>query len=98
MLEWVAMPSSRGSSPPRVLTSMFCISCIEGEIFTFEPPRKPIDLVTYEAKESRVLLLFVCLFLVLVMGWLRGLEQGLEAHKSYCTVFEKKILLTLGSF
>ena len=83
------MLSSRGSSPPRVLTSISCIPCIEGEFFTSEPPGKPIDLVTYEGKESSVLLLFVCLFLVLVMGWYRVLEQGLEAYKPYCVVFEK---------
>ena len=33
ILEWVAMPSSRGSSPPRDRTS---ISCIAGRFFTTE--------------------------------------------------------------
>ena len=36
-LEWVAMPSSRGSSQARDWT---CISCIAGEFFNAEPPGK----------------------------------------------------------
>ena len=39
ILEQVAMPSSRGSSPPRDQT---CISCIAGGFFTTEPPGKPL--------------------------------------------------------
>ena len=38
ILEWVATPSSRGSSPPRDQTS---ISCIAGGCFTTEPWGKP---------------------------------------------------------
>ena len=38
ILEGVAMPSSRGSSPPRDRTY---ISCIEGRFFTIEPLGKP---------------------------------------------------------
>ena len=38
ILEWVAMPSSRGSSPHRVQT---CVSCIAGRFFTSEPPGEP---------------------------------------------------------
>ena len=38
ILEWVAMPSSRGSSWPRDPTH---ISCFAGGFFTAEPPRKP---------------------------------------------------------
>ena len=38
ILEWVAMPSSRGSSWPRNQTH---ISCIAGRFFTVEPPEKP---------------------------------------------------------
>ena len=40
ILEWVAVPSSRGSSPPRDWT---CISCIAGRLFTTEPPGKPSE-------------------------------------------------------
>ena len=37
MLEWVAMPSSRGSSQPRDQT---CVSCTAGRFFTTEPPKR----------------------------------------------------------
>ena len=38
ILEWVAMPSSRGSAQLRVQT---CIFCLAGRFFTAEPPGKP---------------------------------------------------------
>ena len=38
ILEWVAMPSSRGSSPPRDQICVSCDSCIAGGFFTTEPP------------------------------------------------------------
>ena len=37
ILDWVAMPSSRGSSPPRIKP----VSCTAGGLFTPEPPGKP---------------------------------------------------------
>ena len=37
-LEWIAMPSSKGSSQPRHRT---LICCIGGRFFTAEPPGKP---------------------------------------------------------
>ena len=36
--EWVAMPSSKGSSQPRDQTQASCISCTAGRFFTTEPP------------------------------------------------------------
>ena len=42
ILEWVAMPSSRGPSRPRVQTHLSCLSCIPGTFFTTEPPGKPL--------------------------------------------------------
>ena len=42
MLEWVAISSSRGSSPPRNGT---CISCTAGGFFTTEPVGKPVALL-----------------------------------------------------
>ena len=39
ILEWVAIPFSRGSSEPRDGTWVFCIA---GRIFTTEPPEKPL--------------------------------------------------------
>ena len=44
ILEWVAMPSSRGSSRPRNQTHVSCVSCIAGGFFTAEPPGKPTCL------------------------------------------------------
>ena len=40
MLEWVALPSSRGSSQPRDRTCVSCDSYIAGEFFTTEPQGK----------------------------------------------------------
>ena len=37
MLEWVAMPSSKGSSGPRDQTQVSCSSCIAGRFFIAEP-------------------------------------------------------------
>ena len=41
ILEWVAMPSSRGSSRPRDQTHVSYGSCLAVRFFTTEPPRKP---------------------------------------------------------
>ena len=41
ILEWLAMPSSRGSSRPRDRTHVSCISWTADEFFTVEPPKKP---------------------------------------------------------
>ena len=38
ILEWVAMPSSRGSSRLRDRTRVSCISCTPSRFFTCEPP------------------------------------------------------------
>ena len=40
-LEWVAVPSSRRSSPPGDQTCVFCISRIPGEFFSTAPLGKP---------------------------------------------------------
>ena len=41
ILEWVAMPSSRGSSQLSDGTHISCVFCIAGGFFTTEPPEKP---------------------------------------------------------
>ena len=46
-LEWVAVPSSRGSSWPRNWTHVYCGACTEGGFFTVEPPGKPHALHTH---------------------------------------------------
>ena len=43
ILEWVAMPSSKGSSRPRDRTHISWISCTAGGFFTAEPPGKPVS-------------------------------------------------------
>ena len=42
ILEWVAMPSSRGSSWLKAWTHIACGSCIVGRFFSAEPPGKPL--------------------------------------------------------
>ena len=54
ILQWVAMPSSRGSSQPRDQTRVSCTFSVSGTFFTTEPPEKPPDLVSSGANVSRV--------------------------------------------
>ena len=50
-LEWVAMPSSRRSSPPRDRTQ---VSCIAGGFFAAEPPGKPcLEIASYNDNVQR---------------------------------------------
>ena len=44
ILEWVAVPSFRGSSQPRVWTCISFISCIAGGFFIAEPPGMPLGI------------------------------------------------------
>ena len=41
ILEWVAMPSSKGSSWPWDWTCIYCSTCTAGRFFTTEPKGKP---------------------------------------------------------
>ena len=52
ILEWVTMPSSRGSSPPRDQTCVSCIFCIADGFYTTEPLRKPLYIHTYIHKSE----------------------------------------------
>ena len=45
ILEWVVMPSSRGSSQPNDWTYVSWITCIVGGFFTSKPPGKPFYLL-----------------------------------------------------
>ena len=49
ILKWVAISSSRGSSPPKDRTQIFCISCIAGIFFTTELPGKPCTFVKWDS-------------------------------------------------
>ena len=44
ILEWVAIPFSRGSSQPRNQTWVSHVSCIAGRFFTTEPQGMPISI------------------------------------------------------
>ena len=50
ILEWVAIPYSRGSSRSRDQTQVSSVSCIPDRFFTAEPPERPM-LGTSMAKE-----------------------------------------------
>ena len=47
IMEWVAMPSSRGSSEPTGWTWVSCLSSTVGRFFITEPQGKPIHLYPY---------------------------------------------------
>ena len=47
ILEWVAMPFSRGSSWLRDGAHISCGSCFAGGFFTAEPPGKPLHTLPY---------------------------------------------------
>ena len=52
ILEWVTMPTSRGSSQSRDPTHIFCGSCIAGRFFTAEPLGKTQIILTAAAAKS----------------------------------------------
>ena len=66
ILEWVAMPSSRGSSQPRNWTHISCVSCIADRFFTY--------WVTWEVPQ--VCYPWFNLFLCFSLSVLRKLMQG----------------------
>ena len=58
ILEWVAVPSSKGSSPPRDQTHA---SCMGRQILASEPPGKPQTIYYFSSKaESELKGLTVC--------------------------------------
>ena len=58
ILEWVAMPHSRGSSQHRNGTRGFCVA---GRLFTAEPLGKPLELLAF-VKLQRCIFLKECTF------------------------------------
>ena len=52
ILKWVTMPSSRGSSWPKDITHVSCVSWISGTLFTTESPRKP-QAMLYKTPKAR---------------------------------------------
>ena len=53
IVEWVALPSSRGSSQLTDWTQVFCILFIAGKFFTTEPSGKPNDFSFRSVQVSR---------------------------------------------
>ena len=54
ILDWVPMPFSRGSSPPRDQTHISCFSCVAGGFFTTEPLGKPTNPWSGEIKNDKL--------------------------------------------
>ena len=54
ILEWVAMPSSRGSSQPRDKPCVSYVSCIGRQNLTIAPPGKPYTTISSVQSLSRV--------------------------------------------
>ena len=55
ILQWVAMPSSRGSSWTRDRTWVSCISCMAGRFFTTGPLGKPVVNTICESESCSVM-------------------------------------------
>ena len=85
MLEWVAMPSSRGSSQTRELT---WISCIAGGFFTPELPGKPGNFTgitsNLESDVRRIVLVAICS--LLTHGWRRLYNSSRLSFLRWCFV------------
>ena len=72
ILEWVAIPSSRGSSQPKDPTQ---VSCLAGRFFTTESPRKHIYswyVLNYQHEKFEVTNFFRCDICVCVSMCLRN--------------------------
>ena len=79
ILEWVTMPSSRRSSPPRDWThDVSCIYDIAGGFFITESPGKPIYVYVCVC----VCLPATCETRVRSLGWEDPLEEGMATHSS----------------
>ena len=74
ILEWVAVPSSRGSSRPRDQTHVSCGSCIKGRFFITEP------LEQIKIQIQAAFLLYIQLLQFSVPGWSRG--RKVKAHST----------------
>ena len=77
ILEWITMPSSRGSSQPRDQTHVSCGSSVAGKFFTAEPPGKPSpDLrgpstsLTFFMTISSLTIQYFILIMTLTIGFL----------------------------
>ena len=60
ILDWVAMPSSRGSSQPRDQVGVSRVSCIAGEFLTAEPVGMPSPTLWFVSERPSFLRLSKC--------------------------------------
>ena len=98
ILEWVAMPSSRGSSQPWDWNHVSCSSCIAGRFLTTEPPGKPLCHSIYYFIPFYGWILFHCLdhyilltLLSTVMWWIFELFSAFWNRASVDTHFSNFI-------
>ena len=63
ILEWVAIPFSKGSSWPRDQTSVFCIT---GRFFMFEPSGKPQNMYVV-LQRAFIYIGCICLFITMLL-------------------------------
>ena len=82
ILEWVAMPSSRGSSRTRDQTRISCVSCIAGRFFS--------QSATWEAPSCLQLLLNKTSFLgevgTTIKSWFAIVDKG-KQMTPFCVCF-----------
>ena len=78
ILEWVAMPSSRGSSQPRDQTHHLRLLPLAGRFFTTAPPCEPSELYEHKRERARM-----CLGVQAITKRLMGLEQGMGGESCW---------------
>ena len=88
ILEWPAMPSSRGASLPRDRTCVSCISCTADGFFTAEPPEKPHNFSQVQSL-SRVWFF--------VTPWTAARQASLSITNSWSTPKPMSIELVMPS-
>ena len=78
LLEWVAMPSSRGSFRPRDQTRVSCGSCITGGFFTAEPLGEALSWSCFLSSTFRL-----CDYLILVL-----VAEGCSFSLPFCVLIQ----------
>ena len=64
IVEWIAMLTSRGSSPPRKRTRLSCGFCFARRFFTAEPLVKPLYTHTYTQIYASDICIYISYFYV----------------------------------
>ena len=76
IMEWVVMPSSKGSSQPRDWNCCSCISCFEGRHFTPKPLGKPLGMTTSYLLLDQVLAMSTISFIFSKSRWFPLITLG----------------------